>query len=77
MHHAASRTATSKDSDACACRSTSDPATVIVASLIGPAGVLTPATAAISPAMITADLAAFAPAPLDRSFVPDSPPPRA
>jgi len=75
MHHSRS-VPKGQGSHPCACRSTADPASTIAASLIGPAGVLTPAAATIAHATVTAALPVFAPAPLDSVFVPDSPPPR-
>jgi hypothetical protein len=77
MHHKPSRAKSANESHPCSCRSTSDPAAAMAASLIGPAGVLAPPVALTARATIAVALPAFNPAPLDSFSVPDSPPPRA
>jgi hypothetical protein len=76
MHHSRSVSALTTDHHSCACRSASDPAAAMAASLLGPVAVLAASASAILPTMAGTSLPAFNPAQLDSSSVPHSPPPR-
>jgi len=77
MHHVQSKSKTGSSSHSCSCRSTSDPVTAMAASLIGPPAVVALAASSIAPLVPAGSSPRFASNPLDSTFVPDSPPPRA
>jgi hypothetical protein len=72
MHHTRSKSPAS-----CSCRSSNDGLTATLASLFGPAAVLTPGSAVVA-IIATTDFGTNPDATLvDTSFNPDPPPPRA
>ena len=73
MHHT---TSTSK-TKSCSCRSTTDTAAAVIASLFGPTAVLTSPIGAAEPPASSEPPLSLASRPLDSSLVPDAPPPRA
>lgn len=76
MHHTRSHGMPAANTHSCACRGTTDPVAALAAFMTGPIAVLVPAVSVVAPAPESTVAATFFPAPLDSSFVPDSPPPR-
>ena len=73
MHHTTSNSKTRS----CSCRSATDTAAAVIASLFGPAAVLTVPIDATEPAARLQRPVRLESRPLDSDLVPDAPPPRA
>jgi hypothetical protein len=73
MHH----TTTASKTKSCSCRGTDDGAAAVMASLFGPAAVLTVSINPVEPPADSRNPQRADSRPLDSSLVPDAPPPRA
>jgi hypothetical protein len=65
-----------KSAPSCSCRSTTDPAAIIMASLVGPSAVLPDAMAVARPQVLARPLIRLESSPISAASTPDAPPPR-
>ncbi len=77
MPHGSMASHAMPSSHTCSCKPSADPAAVMTASLIGQAAVFAPIASFVVSERSVATMPALAFQPIDASFVPDAPPPRA
>lgn len=77
MHGSMAGHSMSSSSPTCSCRPSADPAAIMTASLIGQAAVFAPIASLVVSERPSVALPSLALQPIDSSFVPDPPPPRA